>query len=101
MVGWMFRFRSRDLLTQLSDFGTDRRPELLTKALSCQNRVVLPLANLQTRREYDKEIGKGKSKTNVTMYVTEVHATRLQRMDPKPKDATEHEAGEPEGEAVP
>ena len=52
-------------------------------------------------RAYDKEIGNGKSKTDVTMHVTEVHATRLQRMDRKPKDAAEHEAGEPEGEAVP
>jgi hypothetical protein len=47
--GWVdVQVSSRDLLTQLSDFGTDRRPELLSKALSCQNRVVLPLANLQT-----------------------------------------------------
>ena len=61
---------------------------------------ILVTGKLRTR-EYDKEIGKGKSKTDVTMYVTEVHATRLQRMDRKPKDAAEHEAGEPEGEAVP
>ena len=61
---------------------------------------ILVTGKLRTR-EYDKEIGKGKSKTNVTMVVTEVHATRLQRMDPKPKDATEHDRGEPEGAGVP
>ena len=50
--GWLdVQVSSHNLLTQLSDFGTDRRTELLTKALSCQNRVVLPLANLQTGRE--------------------------------------------------
>ena len=61
---------------------------------------ILVTGKLRTR-EYDKEIGKGKSKTNMIMYVTEVHATRLQRMDPKPKDLTEHEAGEREGAGVP
>jgi single-strand DNA-binding protein len=61
---------------------------------------ILVTGKLRTR-DYDKQIGKGKSKTDVTIYVTEVHATGLQRMDPRSKDRTEHEAGELEGEAVP
>ena len=42
---------TRDLLTELSDFGTDRGAELLTKARNRQNRVVLPLADFETGRE--------------------------------------------------
>jgi len=63
--------------------------------------AVIGSLGMDLLKMYDKEIGKGKAKKDVTMYVTEVYATRLQRMDPKPKGATEHDAGEPEGEAVP
>ena len=53
--GWLdVQVSASDLLTQLSDLRTDRSPELLTEALSPQNRVVLPLADLQGRPRIGK-----------------------------------------------
>ena len=34
-------------------------------------------------REYDKEVGKGKSKDSVRMPVAEIHAGEIRRLDPK------------------
>src|SRR5262245_23240663 len=39
-------------------------------------------------REYEKEIGNGNKKQDVTMYVTEIYASQLRRMDRR-KDSNE------------
>jgi single-strand DNA-binding protein len=61
---------------------------------------ILVKGELRTR-EYEKAVGNGRNKKDVTMYVTEVRALKLQRMDRKSKDAADDEAASEEFEEVP